>query len=307
MQIQPLATSFNAYHRPYLPFANARSAMRAFLQSIDFKEGEKILLPAYIGWTEKEGSGVFDPIADLALDYCFYRLNERLEISLPELEACFQQNNVRLVILIHYFGYLDPAYEEAIALARTYGALVLEDEAHALFTDLVGGIAGRLGDVCIFSLHKMLPCSGGALLLNQAEWMEKILVNQKRDYLHDFDLHRIAAIRRRNALYLMEALADMDEYLSLLRPELASHEFPQTLPIVVKHFSRDALYHEMRKNGFGLVSLYYQLIGQIKPEEFPEAHRVSATITNLPLHQDIGIEELDKMLRQLAMCIEQLS
>jgi len=43
-------------------------------------------------------------------------------------------------------------YAEAVKLAREFGVLVLEDEAHAMLSGPVGGIWGRLGDA-LYLLH----------------------------------------------------------------------------------------------------------------------------------------------------------
>ncbi len=42
-------------------FDSARLGLKQVLLSKDLK-GKKILLPAYVGYSENEGSGVFDPI-----------------------------------------------------------------------------------------------------------------------------------------------------------------------------------------------------------------------------------------------------
>ena len=52
--------------------------------------GERVLLPAYVGWSAKEGSGVFDPVDELGVPYAFYRLDDRLRIDLYGLEQCLR-------------------------------------------------------------------------------------------------------------------------------------------------------------------------------------------------------------------------
>lgn len=164
-RISKQAINEERFTRPYSMHKNARSAFKSFLGTVCPKGDEVVLLPAYIGWSSKEGSGVFDPVQELGLPYAFYRLDDRLRIDLAHLESTLRGGRVRVMVIIHYFGYVDPGYERAVELARRYGAFVLEDEAHAMFTDLIGGCSGRLGDACIFSLHKMLPVKDGGMLL----------------------------------------------------------------------------------------------------------------------------------------------
>jgi dTDP-4-amino-4,6-dideoxygalactose transaminase len=68
---------------------------------------------------------------------------------------------------------------------------------------------------------------------------------------------------------------------------------PQTFPILLKSREiRDHLYFELNKRGIGAVSLYHQLIKEID-QGFSIEHELSDRILNLPIHQDIGFEELD--------------
>lgn len=310
MYIEKLARQSNEFRRSCFTFANARSAFLAFLKAVLAKVDEKVLLPAYVGWSEREGSGVFDPIAELGLSYAFYKIDHRLRIDLDHLEHLFQTHQVKVLVLIHYFGYVDPNYAQAIDLARRHGALVLEDEAHAMLTDLVGGKSGRLGDACIFSLHKMLPLKEGGMLvvnsgreslLKPSEWAE---VNLPSPW--EYDLYEISRRRCRNAELLCKLLEPLREEVEPLwdKPQLG--EVPQTYPVIVRNVSRDQLYFAMNKAGFGVVSLYHTMIKQIALEEFPVSHQLARQILNLPVHQDVESDALEAMVDQLAQCIKLL-
>jgi dTDP-4-amino-4,6-dideoxygalactose transaminase len=205
-------------------------------------------------------------------------------------------------VLIHYFGYVDPSYAEAVALARRYGAWVVEDEAHALFSDWVGGVCGRLGDAGIYSLHKMLPIEGGMLAMPPRR--AEVLARTKADGAEvpspwGYDLFAIAQQRRQNAKHLADLLAPLADDVALLRPSLAAGETPQTLPVLIRRVSRDSLYFALNKAGFGAVSLYHTLIPQIPPEKFPDSHRLARTILNLPVHQDVQPHQLDALVEKL--------
>jgi dTDP-4-amino-4,6-dideoxygalactose transaminase len=304
--IDKTASDAGAFARPYRMFANARSAMKALLAALDFRRGERVLLPAYVGWSAKEGSGVFDPIAELNLPFEFYRVDGKLHIDLGDLEKRLRAGGVKAVALIHYFGYVDPQYGECVRLAHDHGAWAIEDEAHALFSDWVGGVCGRLGDACTYSLHKMLPIRGGMLTLRpqHADVLKRVAgVADDIPSPWTYDLCEIARRRRHNARHLANLLAPLADEVTLLRESPTAGEVPQTLPVLVRRVSRDKLYFALNEAGFGAVSLYHTLIPQIAGETFPDSHRLARVILNLPIHQDVETDRLDALaetLRKLA-------
>jgi len=290
-----------AMQRPLIPFPSARRAFRAFLRKAMSAGEGHVLLPAHIGWSPREGSGVFDPVEELELPSAFYGLDARLRIDVEHFEEQLRRFSPRVVVLIHYFGYVDPAYLQVVDLAREHGALVLEDEAHAMLSDLIGGACGRLGDASLFSLHKMLPVDdGGALVVNQRgrELCDGIEAEASIPALNDFDLYTLAMRRRKNAQRLEQLLTPMVDRIEVLRP-LGPEEVPQTLPVLVHGTSRDQLYEEMNAAGFGVVSLYHTLVKAVRPDEFPRVHELSSRIMNLPVHEEANEAELERMVEAL--------
>ncbi len=310
-QIAKVATRSENFSRPFALFQNARSAFRSFLQTVDFGSDEIILLPSYIGWSAREGSGVFDPVSQLGLSCRFYRMDERLQIDLADLERMLRSTKVKVLVIIHYFGYVDAGYQEAVKLARENGALVLEDEAHALYSDLVGGVCGRLGDAAIFSLHKMLPTrTGGMLIANTSCPLRSARVEDISDSEPspwNYDLATIASQRRRNAIELSEILVELANDLELLWPVIADGIVPQTLPVIIRRVSRNRLYQLLNDEGFGVVSLYHTLIPQIASAEFQNSHRLAGRIMNLPVHQDVCSDDLRLMASALTRHVRMMS
>lgn len=309
-RIGPLARQVAHFHRPWLAYPNARSAFKAFLQLSNLHQSDEVLLPAYIGWSPREGSGVFDPICDLSLQYHFYRLDGQLHIDLEHLEKCLKTGSPKVLVIIHYFGYVDPNYVEAVSMARHYDIQILEDEAHAMLTDLVGGVTGRLGDACIFSLHKLLPLDvGGLLIFNQGQssYLKAIEPSQEHEALPwDYDLEHISRRRRHNAELLSILLQPLVGEVDPIREQLVLGEVPQTYPVLVRNVSRDELYFMMNEAGFGAVTLYHTLIKPITAEEFPNSYKLARNIFNLPIHQDIQPDMLETMVDHLSKCIKEL-
>ena len=303
------AENSSSYSRRIIPFKSARTAFGAILNALKIAPG-KVLLPSYIGWSPREGSGVFDPIESLSLDYCFYALDEHLHIDLESLRAELQRGYIRVLVIIHFFGYVDPSYEESIKIAREFGVFILEDEAHAMLTDLVGGICGRLGDACVYSFHKLLPVTeGGAAVINDPTSIQLQTLAAGTNCISplcDFDLNRIAIKRRSNTLLLDKLIEELMPEIEPLFGAPGYLEFPQTYPVLIRSGSRDSLYHEMNAAGFGVVSLYHTLILQIPPGSFPRTANVSRYILNLPVHQDVSEDALESMVRELTRSVRTL-
>ena len=294
-------------HVRYMKFyENARTAFISYMKTLNFTKDEHVLLPAYIGWSANEGSGVFDPIEALGVKYTFYALDKKLYIDLNCLKKIFKTKKIKLFVIIHYFGFVDPSYEEAVSLARKYDIKILEDEAHALYTDFVGGASGRLGDACIFSLHKMLPVNrGGMLCINNQRQTSLCQRNGIESITSPFcyDLFEISKKRLENTKIITDSLKNYTDIVRPLRTEIKRGEIPQTYPIIINKGSRDQLYELMNRSGFGVVSLYHTMIDQISKKEFPNSDFISKRILNLPVHQDADQEELKNMIGTLTQLI----
>ncbi len=304
MIIEKTARQSDGFRRPYRLFPSARSAFGALLRAVCADGDDAVLLPSYVGWSPREGSGVFDPVRELRLPYAFYRMDGRLRIDPAHFADALRSRRPRVVVLIHYFGFVDPAYAEAVSLARGHGALVVEDEAHAMLTDLVGGGSGRLGDACLFSLPKLLPVArGGALLVDPGheDILEKAGVAEAGlPSPWDYDLRAIALRRIENWRALARLVRPLSEFAEPLLAEPGAGEVPQSFPVLLRNLPRDRVYFAMNEAGYGVVSLYHTLVDAIGRDDFPESHALARRILNLPVHQDVAPGALESMVERLA-------
>ncbi len=288
-------------------FPRARDAFEAVLRAMGVGAGDLVLLPAYVGWSPREGSGVYDPVRAVGAEGLFVRVDAWLNVDVEDFERKLVGSRPKIAVLVHYFGWPDPGYAEMAAMCRREGVPVLEDEAHALFTDLVNGTAGRLGDGAILSLHKMLPClAGGELRVNEGAppaFRAALERGGRAEGALDpaeYDLGTLAGLRTGNARLLLQELDGRVETLwsASTLGAMGWGFVPQTLPILVPE-DRDELYERFNAAGWGGTSLYHTMIPEITPAEFPESHRLARTVFNLPVHQDADPDLLPAMAADL--------
>lgn len=299
--ITKVAQDSGAHRRQAFAYPSARAAMRGFLDSVDMPAGQGVLLPAYVGWSPKEGSGVLDPVEEYGCPYDFYRMSDRLTVDVDHFRAKLASRRFAVVVLVHYFGRPDPALGALVRAAKAAGAIVVEDEAHAMLTDLVGGRCGRLGDASIFSLHKLLPLQGGGTLVVNSRGPVDI-GGEHETRLVDFDLATIAQRRRENLRRWSTMLLPLAGAIDPLWSTWGPGNVPQTLPVLVRNVSRDKLYEDLNATGVGVVSLYHTLVSAIG-DEFPASHQLERHILNLPVHQDVGPKAIDEAARLLAAAV----
>ena len=232
--------------------------------------------------------------------------HEQLDVDVEHLRSLLEVGDVAVVVLIHYFGRVSPATAAHAALARAHGAVVIEDEAHALFSDLVTGAGGRFGDACLLSLHKMLPLpDGGTLLVNAGADPRLHGTRRALDGYDRRDARLVGSRRDRGAAsrehgVSRAALAPLAGEVDPLWPDVEPESVLQTFPVVVRRVSRDALYHAMNAAGFGVVSLYHTMIRELSADAFPTSHVLARRILNLPVHQDATPEQMTALAAELA-------
>ena len=287
-----------AYRARRIFTASARAAMRFILDARRRADPRGILLPAYIGLSKVEGSGVFDPIRASAIDYAFYSLDERLRPNLAALEVQLCSGNFQLVFLIHYFGLPQVDVEQFVALCRRYQVQVIEDCAHTLSGGLQGRRLGSYGDYAIFSIHKSCATVDGGFLLDHTGTLESTRLPESlaisRETLAEFadtDIEA-ASLHRLNNYQAVAGWLDCLPQLAPMFDQLPLGAVPLNYPVIVAQGKREQLYFALIKRGVVPTALYHTLIPEITAAEFAPSHYVAANILNLPTHSDIGQADL---------------
>lgn len=291
-----------------LYYDSARLGMLDLLQTLKKeKKLETILIPAYIGHSPKEGSGIFDPIKKAEnIDIHFYKIDKNLNVNLESFFAELKKIKTKnaAVLIVNYFGFTDPNIQKISFATKQSNAWLIEDNAHGFFTNLY--FENELADATFFSLHKMFPFSNGGLLRLFNDEIKKMKFKGRYNTPEsrnpwDFDLFSIAKKRKSNYKELEKLInfKKNQQYFEPIKSCFEEHIVPQTLPIIIKVGNRDKIYDLMNKSGYGVISLYHTLIEPLRKKEYCESIELSRKILNLPVHQDVDPTLYPKMISKL--------
>ena len=286
----------------------ARIAFKHILKTIYKENNERlILLPSYIGITDREGSGVFDPIQEVGVNYDFYKLNDKLSIDFEYLQVKLKKTKVKALLVVHYFGFAQNDMDYVSNYCKANDIILIEDCAHLYNSYFNGKLLGSFGDFSFFSIHKFLSTKDGGILRqnNEKFIIEEIPHNEKiklntLEVLYKADIDKISELRCRNYNQLFDKIRDIT-WLSPMYDKLPDGIVPMNLPVLIDS-KREFIYFELMKRNMPTISLYYRLIDEISKVEFPEMFNISNNILNLPVHQEIELEDintLSKVLREI--------
>ncbi|NNJ71121.1 MAG: DegT/DnrJ/EryC1/StrS aminotransferase family protein, partial [Kiritimatiellales bacterium] len=217
----------------------ARIGFRTILEHLGFGPQDTILLPAYIGITEREGSGVMDPVEAVRAKTDFYPVDERLAGDVDVIRTRLSSGDIKALLVIHYFGIVQNNMVLLRDLCAQYNVVLIEDCAHSWCSSLDGVALGDYGEYCFGSIHKYLAARDGGfikwhddveLTCNLAE-DEQISLESLIDFA-SADYPNIAATRLENYRHLTNHLLPL-KGIEVMYPELAPGIVPLNLPLLV--------------------------------------------------------------------------
>src|SRR5574343_1267822 len=276
-----------------------KSARNAFLHILRLQrnEGKTLLLPAYIGINDYEGSGVFDVIQISRIPYQFYQVSKNLTPNMNSIHL--YESTSYCFLTIHYFGFTADNFDEIIAFCQSKNITLIEDCAHTLHGFHNNQQLGTFGAFAFHSIHKILPTDDGGLLVDNSSEIHFSISPEnegiKQETLSTFSLalHREIAKNRQQNYRRYLALLEPNELLELMQARLSEGIVPLNFPILIKNGLREKLYFDLIEKGITTSALYYRMIPQIQENEFPESYTISGSILNLPVHQDTTLEQVD--------------
>ncbi|MGI9517499.1 MAG: DegT/DnrJ/EryC1/StrS family aminotransferase, partial [Pirellulaceae bacterium] len=287
----------------------ARNAWQEILRRVTSWRGRpvKLLLPAYIGETDREGSGVFDPVRATSSQFSFYSITNRLQPIFEDIENSIKSGSIDILLVIHYFGFIKVDLEQLKELCQQHDVVLVEDCAHCCY--LESGLPGSRGDFGFYSLHKFFPTGTGGILRTNTARPELESDNQagacEPGVLEQVIRTRTSEVikkRRENYLYLFDALASVAGVTALWK--LDETTVPHNFPIYVEADRREQLYFHLQERGLPTIALYYRLVDEIDQEQFPDSFDLAHNILNLPVHQDTDISDLEMLVREIESFLE---
>lgn len=301
-EIEKSQTNSDAYQQKSFFYPAAREAMRDFIACYAENNANmqpiNVLLPAYIGWSPNEGSGIFDPIVGLEqngiIKASLYAMTDNLEVDILDAMRLIElnQDNGFIFLKVNYFGFSDSNEERLYDEVKARGGVLLEDNAHSFFSYMMR--QDHFCDACFFSLHKQFPFDEGGMLRVLNKDLESLLYSGKPlpsagGNPFAYDWAAISAARRSNFFALYELLGNhLDLWTPLRSISSDDRVVPQTLPILLNDCDRFGVYKDLNSQGWGVTSLYHTLVEPIyNSQRFSESVKISESILNLPVHQDV--------------------
>jgi dTDP-4-amino-4,6-dideoxygalactose transaminase len=292
--------STSAFSRSWTFQDSARQCFELILDQIP-REKRKILLPAYIGYTKREGSGVFDPVRKTKSQYEFYSLDKQLTPDHDGIINKLSTGNFGALLVIHYFGFCQVKIKELATYCKEHNILLIEDCAHTLGGKYNGKDLGSYGDFSFHSLHKVLPLNNGGLLKANTDHVT-FKDHCEEEVLSVFaksDLEKINAKRVENYKKMADALKKTEGIELLFSSSVPDGIVPHNLPIIVKNGLREKLYFKLIEQEVPVTALYYCMIREILIQDFPNAHYVAENILNIPIHQEVTDENISEIARKI--------
>jgi dTDP-4-amino-4,6-dideoxygalactose transaminase len=139
-----------------------RDALYALFRALGYPSGTPVWAPSFHCGVEVRAA------ADAGFAPHFYRVREDLTVDEDDLARALREAPGPSLI-IHYFGFAQPATARVAALCRRAGVPLIEDCSHALLSSHEGRALGAFGSAAIFSLYKILGTVEGGALRADAE------------------------------------------------------------------------------------------------------------------------------------------
>ncbi len=304
---------------------NGTDALQIAMMALDFKPGDEVILPVhtYVATAEV--------IALLKLVPVFADVDEsNFTLDVSKVERLITKKTVAIVP-VHLYGQC-AEMEPVNALAKKYNLHVIEDAAQSLGADYIfqdgsrkkAGTLGIIGSTSFFPSKNLGAFGdGGALFTEDPVLAEKIRMmanhGQKKKYHHDVIgvnsrldtlqasilsvklvyLDQYAQRRRSVADYYDANLKGVSFIKTPKRVSYSTHVFHQ-YTVMVNTVDRDKLKTYLQERNIPTV-IYYPIPLHLQqayrkegfgPGSFPVSERLCTTVLSLPIHTEMGKDQL---------------
>ena len=291
-KLKDIRTNYVSFHK---------SCRDAIFQILTSKQpsGIRVLLPAYIGLSLDEGSGVLDPIKESGASFDFYPLSDSLEPLLEDFARALEAYRPTHTVLIHYFGWTPRNAVQFANLASSFGVQLIHDYAHAGFSLDYVSTSLLENQHWVFSIHKTAPTRAGGVSVSRLNLRSTIAQENLEDFgLADF--RSIARTRRNNSklLFLYLRSSFRQAFAMPYNPFSGRVTSPLNLPVLFSSRElREKAYEALTSQSIIPTALYHRLVPEIEASRFPQSISTASRILNLPTHQDVQPEDLRDISR----------
>lgn len=238
------------------------------------------------------------------------------------------------IMPVHVYG--NPCDVERIqAIAEKYGLKVIYDAAHAFGVKLNGESILKYGDMSTLSFHATKTYNtieGGALICKDAQTKQRIDYLKNFGFAGETSVvapginGKMDEVRAAYGLlelkYVDSAIERRKHLTGLYRERLQGIDgitFMSDMPGVIHNYSyfpifvdeekygatRDEVYNKMKEAGIYSRRYFYPLISEFptyrglssaSKENLPEAHRLADRVICLPMHHELRMDEIEKVI-----------
>ncbi|MBT3408892.1 DegT/DnrJ/EryC1/StrS aminotransferase family protein, partial [Candidatus Woesearchaeota archaeon] len=135
----------------------------------------KILLPSYLC------KNILIPLKEENVKYSFYKINKKLQIDLEDLEYKIKKENPGMILIIHYFGFIQPNMDKIMNICTKNKIILIEDHVQSFLSK-----PKMKGDYLFNSYRKYLQIPDGAFLIKKTHTKIKIYNSPKKYVLKRF-------------------------------------------------------------------------------------------------------------------------
>lgn len=304
---------------------NGHMALELAIQSFDFPEGAEVITTpfTFISTTHAIVRNHLKPV------FCDVKETDGT-IDETKIEELITENTVA-ILPVHVYGNVCNI-EEIQRIADKYSLKVIYDAAHAFGVKYKGRGIGSYGDASIFSFHATKvfnTIEGGAVTFSDGKLYDK-LYNLKNFGIRGEELVvSVGANAKMNEFAAIMGLCNLkhideifkarqvryEHYVSQLSQIVGIELFDKTkeatdnyayFPIIVTEMygkTRDELYDCLRENNIYSRKYFYPITSdaacfknKYKKENLETARGISKKILTLPLYEDIGMEQIDRIV-----------
>ncbi len=173
---------------------SGRSALKIILQHNDLNKKE-MLIPDYLC-----GEVIYPIINQLNICYHFYNIDDELKIDENSLMKKLDNNNIKSILLIDYFGMVDhnPLMQKIESVRKDI--TIILDCAQALYKPVYYDKHSQLADYLFVSFRKYLEVPEGAFIRSKRPLNWDLLKNDITNNKQAF-YHTVASVLKYNYLH----------------------------------------------------------------------------------------------------------